>query len=130
MDLFDRGWDLARLWRRRRWRLLLNVIEHLPRNSHYGEALALDESLVDPNAKPSSNARPSVREWSPEVELLAAIFDRMNAFIQTQAEKNLRLKPWPGPLTAAELLKQYQRAQNRTRLERLIADAQQRHRDN
>ncbi len=121
---------MARLWRRRRWRLLLNVIEGLPRHSAYGEALALDESLVDPasaSARPSAEqARPSVREWSPEVELLAAIFDRLNGVIQIQSEKNLRLKPWPSPLTAAEVLRQRERRNNRRRLAELVAEAQER----
>jgi len=88
--------------RARRYRLLLNVIDHLGRDTHYGEAIALDKSLVDPDAKPVAG-RPSMREWSPVVELLAAIYDRLNGVIQIQSEKDLRLKPWPSPVLAADL---------------------------
>lgn len=119
------------MWHRRRWRLLLNVIDGLPRHSAYGEALALDESLVDPASarrapRGDDMPRPSVREWSPEVELLAAIFDRLNGVIQIQSEKNLRLKPWPSPVTAAEVLRQRERRKNRQRLTGLVAEAQER----
>lgn len=120
---------MARLWRARRWRLLLNVIEGLPRNSAYGESLALDETLVDPagdRRKTEEMPRPSVREWSPEVELLAAIFDRLNGVIQIQSEKNLRLKPWPSPVTAAEVLRNRERRNRRKRLDELIAEAKER----
>ena len=71
-----------------------------------------------------------MREWSPEVELLAAIYDRLSSVIQIQSEKDLKLKPWPSPQTAAEILKQYRRQQNRSRLETLIADAKARAKDN
>jgi hypothetical protein len=63
------------------------------------------------------------------VELLAAIFDRMNAFIQTQAEKDLRLKPWPSPVTAAEVVKAEQRKQRHARMGQLITEAQRRYRE-
>lgn len=91
----------------------------------------MDESLVgDPDETPKATPRPSMREWSPEVELLAAIFDRLSGVIQIQSEKNLKLKPWPSPLTAAEILKQYRRQKNRSRLETLIADAKRRAQEN
>lgn len=106
------------------------MVDHLPRNTAYGEAIALDESLVDPDTAPTGTARPSMREWSPEVELLAAIFDRLSSLIQVQADKDLKLKPWPAPVTAAEILKQYRRQQNRSRLETLIADAKRRGAEN
>ena len=107
---------------------MLNVIEGLPRNSAYGEALALDETIVEPASarRDAPDPRPSVREWSPEVELLAAIFDRLNGVIQIQSEKNLRLKPWPSPLTAAEVLRMRERRQRRKRLDELIAEARER----
>lgn len=67
-----------------------------------------------------------MREWSPEVELLAAIFDRLNGVIQIQSEKNLHLKPWPNPITAAEVLRQRTRRTKRARLTQLVEDAQRR----
>lgn len=104
------------------------MIEHLPRNSAYAEALALDQSLLDRLERPTrgkrEQPRPKVREWSAEVELLAAIFDRLNGVIQIQSKKNLHLKPWPRPITAAEVMRAYKRRQTRSRLEQLVADAQ------
>lgn len=107
------------------------MIDGLPRHSHYGEAIAMDKALVDPQQqdRPGSQPRPSMREWSPEVELLAAVFNRMNSFVQTQAEKDLKLKPWPTPLTAAELVTAEQRRQRRARLTERITEAQQRYRE-
>lgn len=104
------------------------MIEGLPRDSHYSEALALDTELARMNngQAPAAEPRPAMRDWSPEVELLAAIFDRMNAFIQTQSEKNLRLKPWPTPLTAKELLRREERKRNRSRLMQLVAEGKAR----
>lgn len=119
---------MSQLMRTRQYRLMLNVIDGLPRNSHYGEAIAMDESLVDPKAaKEDKDARPSMREWSPEYELLAANYDRLNALIQIQSSKKLNLKPWPSPMTAAELVKQQRRKANRARLQRLVVEAQARH---
>lgn len=105
------------------------MADGLPRHSHYGEALALDTELARMQNGKQADARPSMREWSPEVELLAAIFDRMNAFIQTQSEKNLRLKPWPTPITAKELLRQSERKRHRARLMRLVEEAKARNTD-
>lgn len=108
--------------------MLLNIVDHLPRNSAYGEACALDEALVDPDAPPERR-RPSMREWSPEVELLAAIFDRLNNVVQVQSSKDLRLKPWPSPVTAADMLRERERRNRRARLTRLIANAKRRYRE-
>lgn len=43
-----------------------------------------------------------------------------------QADKDLHLKPWLGPLTAAELIRQEKRQKYRGRLERLVDEAKQR----
>lgn len=112
----------------REWRLLANVIDGLPQHSHYGEAVAMDRSLVDPNAKPVQ-PRPAMREWTPIVELLAAMYGRMNDFVQTQATKDLKLKPWPTPITAHDLVRAEERKRRRALMERRIAEAQQRYRE-
>lgn len=115
------------MMRARQYRLMLNVIDGLPRNSHYGEAIAMDESLVEPEAGKGEAPRPTMREWSPLYELCVGLYDRLNALIQIQSQKKLNLKPWPGPMTAAELVKQQRRKQNRARLQRLVVEAQARH---
>lgn len=89
----------------------------------------MDESLVDESDSSSQaqpDARPSMREWSPEVELLAAIFDRLNGVIQIQSEKNLRLKPWPAPKTARDVLRQRERRKTRERLTQIVEEARAR----
>lgn len=45
-DLAFRGIDLNRLWRSRQWRKLLNLINHLPPNSHFNEALTGDREVM------------------------------------------------------------------------------------
>lgn len=107
-DLAFRGIDLAQLWRGRRWRLLLNLIEHLPRGSAFAEAVAEDDDLADRNAvRPTRRRSPPVSEFTPDVELLAAVHDRIGNLITVVAatsgsKKPPKPKPWPRPVTAAE----------------------------
>lgn len=71
------------LWRRRQWRLLANLIEHLPRNSHFAEAVLADEEYAEALLKqglPESSER--VSEWSPEREALAQIVDALHVLTQ------------------------------------------------
>ena len=118
-DLFDRGWDLSDLVQGRRWRLLLNVIDGLPRDSAFGEALALDEEIAAA-ASGKADARPSVREWTPEVELLAAIHDRLIDVVQVQMDKKYQADQWPRPLTAAEMLRRKESRRRRARVRELF----------
>jgi hypothetical protein len=119
-DLFDRGWDLADLWAGRRWRLLLNMIEGLPSNSHYIAALADDEELAasfdgDPAPRP-----PRLTEWSPEVAAIVASFDRLGdilcTLIAANGGKPPKIPPYPRPVTAAERVKQQRRMLNHREL--------------
>jgi hypothetical protein len=77
------------LWRGRRWRKLLNILEHLPRTSAYAQALATDERLAEaiaelPEADRAVNPKWSRyhRDYSPEVEMLSAVFDRLGELIR------------------------------------------------
>lgn len=45
-DLAFRGVSLKALWGERRWRELLNLINHLPPNSHFNEALTSDREVM------------------------------------------------------------------------------------
>ncbi len=102
------------MWKRRRWRLLLNVLEHLPRTSVYAQACALDEELAgkvlaytqgDDRSANAKWAR-SHREYSPEVEMLSAVYDRIGELVRVTAmARGARAKapsPAPRPISALE----------------------------
>jgi hypothetical protein len=119
-DLFDRGWDLADLWRRRRVRLLLNVIDGLPVNSAYVEAIADDDEAAE-QAPKGEPAPPRLREWSPERSLLTDINERLGELIAVTAAaasgKPVRPPPaYPRPITAAERIARRRRREQHERL--------------
>jgi hypothetical protein len=65
------------LWCEGQYRLILNVIGRLPRNSHYKSAMALDEELARDAPDPVGVYRPPLTEWSPEREALADVVDSL-----------------------------------------------------
>lgn len=95
-------------------------IDNLPRASGYVEAVSLDEDLAaeavkHPPAKKSSPIR--MRDWSPELEMLALMIDRMGEVIQAviaaQGGKPPRIKPMPRPHTAIDELRDPRRQHQR-----------------
>jgi hypothetical protein len=112
--------DLATEWRSRRWRRLLNIIEHLPRTSAYREAVAQDEDLARHmlSKAPLEESKPIRRmsDWSAEVELLTAVLDRLGEVVQAVAAlggaKPKKVPAAPRPVTA------YERVHRRRRSER------------
>jgi len=82
------GADLGALWRDRRWRYLLNLIDHLP-TSHYAHAVSQDpehakmlaEAMVarkaDSNALESPKG-PPLHSWSPQMAITADLIDSVN----------------------------------------------------
>lgn len=113
-DFWERGHDLAVLWKQRRWQYLLDIIDRLPRTSALAEAMAEDEQLADrmlARADTDTNAprRPPSRrvsEYSAEVELLSALLDRVGEVVQAVAAsagaKPRKVTPAPRPVTAME----------------------------
>ena len=109
VDLRWRGVDMLDLWRGTLSpRTLLNLIDHLPRTSHFQEAMAQDDEIVDglvdlPDGQPSP---PPLTEFSPEVELLAAVVDRLgdlgSTIIASNGGKPRNSRPWPRPVTAMD----------------------------
>lgn len=109
------------LWRQRRWRLLLNLIEGLPRDSCYIEAFVQDEDaagqILDA-ADGTEDSRPVRRmsEWSPAVEELAYIGDRVTELIQitvaARGRRPAKVPARPRPRTALERVR-YRRAKSR-----------------
>lgn len=98
--------DLATEWRGRRWRKLLNLIDHLPRDSAYVEAIANDDAMADQLVEqvPETAPGPRLSDWSPEVEALYALVDRVTELIHLTAAVNGakpgRMQPAPRPVTA------------------------------
>lgn len=112
--------DLATEWRSRRWRRLLNVIDRLPRDSAYVEALANDEELAEQMLRrdrgEEKKAKRRLSDWSPTVEVLTAILDRLGELTQAVAAlggaKPRKVPRAPYPVTA------FDRVRNRNRSER------------
>jgi hypothetical protein len=119
-----RGVDLATEWRRRRWRKLLNLIDHLPRDTAYVDAVADDELVAEAMAdQPDPPVRaPRMATWSPEVELLTALLDRVAELIHvvamTAGAKPGRRTPAPRPVTALDRVRQRRRE---TQHQRVVA---------
>lgn len=102
--------DLATEWRSRRWRRLLSLIDRLPRDSAYVEALSNDEefaALFPADDTPGQPVR-RMADWSPAVEMLTVIVDRLGEVVQAIAAlggvKPRKLPRAPRPVTAAERL--------------------------
>lgn len=104
--------DLTTLWRERRWRFLLNLIDHLPRNSFYSEAVANDPEharmLAEAQAQHADDTRdeegpsgPPMHTWSAEVAAIVDLTDAVRrveyAVVAVQADKGKGPKP-PEPL--------------------------------
>lgn len=109
-----RGIDLAQLWRSRRWRLLLNLIDRLPRESHYVEAMLDDEQYALLVADmPLSEPERRMREWTPELEALATVADRLVDVIDVLSIANggkaSELRRSIRPVTAIERVRNRQR---------------------
>jgi hypothetical protein len=114
------GLDLATEWRSRRWRRLLGIIDQLPRDSRYVEAVTQDEQLAErwADRKEKSDTGPKRRmaDWSVQVELLTAILNRLGEATQAIAAlggaKPRKVPPAPVPTTAMD------RIRNRKRFEK------------
>lgn len=111
--------DVGRLWRSRHWRKLLNLIDHLPQNTWYHQAIStdIDHAVMLLEAQEAAKKRgdepppagPALRSWSPEVDMLARVLDATNqvAFVIGKANgaKGKAPKPAQRPPTAMETAK-------------------------
>ena len=106
------GADLGELWRQRRWRYLLNLIDHLPGHSWYSAAVARDPEHADMLAKAEQErqdsgqapAGPSLSTWTPEVAVLADLIDAVN-----HVSYSVQMSVWDGKGAKPESLKPYAR---------------------
>lgn len=119
------------MWQQRRFRKLLNIIERLPRHSHYIEAIADDEEVARQVALAGSDDEKPVRrmrEWSVEVEILVAIAERLGVNItavQASAgiKQPLKLPTLPRPRTAIDRWRELsRREQHSSIVARLLPD--------
>lgn len=121
-DLITRGLDLGELWRERRWHLLWTTLIYLPRNSATKEKLVLDEEFAErvlrreeARGADAEAKAISMRDYSPEVEALYAVIDRLgdviSGLVGLSGGKPKRVKPMPRPETA------FMRVKRRKRLE-------------
>ncbi len=92
-DLHPRGTDIGALWRARDWRRLLNLIDHLPRNTYYSEKMTNDEEYAKAMAEAQAEQQadggsakrtpPPMHSWSFEAGMLAEIIDAIHALDHT-----------------------------------------------
>ena len=95
------------MWRDREWRKTRNLIDHLPSWSFYNEARANDEEIAAFLAdKEAPERQEKISDWSPEVGLLAAIYDRlgqvMDVLVRVNGGEKLKLEPLPRPVSAIQ----------------------------
>lgn len=98
------GVDLDALWRGRRFRRLLNLIDHLPRHTWYSEAVSTDQEHAEMLAKAlaeqgddGSKHSPPMHTWSPEVDMLAKVVDAVRSVNHTLAAVNSEKGKAPKP---------------------------------
>lgn len=127
------GTDLGQLWRERRWRLLLNLIDHLPRHSFYSEAVSNDEEhaklLADAMAKREADddappSGPPMHTWTPELAAITDVLDAVRhvSYTVSASAGNKQAKPpkpSPRPTTALERFQKS--ATHRVRQEKHVA---------
>ena len=98
IDLYEQG----------RWTFALTLIDHLPRTSAFAAAVAQDDELAaEVGDLPKGSDVPPLTEWTPEVQALAAVVDRLadlvNAVVVNHPSgkgKPSRVRPYPRPVTA------------------------------
>lgn len=120
------GQDLGDLWRGRRWRLLLDIIDRLPAHSWYAAAVSQDEEHAkmlaeaiasQPEGKNDGDKQhPSLTTWTPEVAAMTNVLDAVrsvqHAIVAVNSEKGKAPKPPdPAPRPVTPLEKAIKRAQ-------------------
>ncbi len=103
-------------WKARRWRKLLDLIEHLPRHSAYLEAVSEDETIASMLLDRGDESRAPKRrmsEYDAVVETLSTLVDRVgeliNAVLASKGVKPRRIPPAPRPVTAMQRLREGRR---------------------
>lgn len=123
-DLAVRGWDVVDLFEQGRFAFTLSIIDNLPRTSAYAQAVAQDDELASTMAEPLTARTVPMTEWSPEVEALAVVVDRLaevtNTLIATAGGKPKQIRPYPRPVTAFDRTRAQRRREAAAELERKL----------
>jgi hypothetical protein len=106
------------MFRDRRWLDLLTLIDWLPRNCAYIEALSEDDEVAEevlrqPENQKPRGAAPRISEWSPELERMTDLLDRMGevmiAVVASQGGKAPKIRPAARPRTAIDRMRERKR---------------------
>lgn len=85
------------------------MIDHLPQDSFFVEAIADDEEYALQTAlQPKQDQSPRLSEWSAEAALLAMVVDRLGLLASMLAQfgkSRLSLPPVERPMTATERMR-------------------------
>lgn len=94
------------MWRARRWRKLLNLIDHLPRHTYYAQAVAEDpdhmaaiEKAVGSSEASGPAPLPKLAWWTPEVDKLTDVLDAIRSLqdvlirVNVEAAAAKKMKP-------------------------------------
>jgi hypothetical protein len=107
--------DAGELWRARRWRTMLDLIDHLPGWSWYASAVFNDEehaamlaesmkAQAEGGEKPTG--APPQHHWTPEVQAITTLTDAVNQITYVTSAANggkpSPPKPMPRPLSPLE----------------------------
>lgn len=134
------GIDPGALWRSRQWRLLLNLIDHLPQNTWYQAAVSMDPEHAEMVIAAQEKARksgepdpgpkaPSMAIWSPEVDMLAKVLDAVNgvmtAVIKSAGGNPKDPKPTPRPANAMEVARLRKRSREHEKMKARLLPGRQ-----
>lgn len=101
-DLAEQGWDVPALFRARRWRFLLTLIDGLGSTSRTVAAMlndpevALETARALAEAEDDDSTEAQLRSQTPEVRVMQDIFDLLVAAFGGK-------EPYPRPVSAVEL---------------------------
>lgn len=97
------------MWRARHFKRLLELIDHLPGDTYYAQAVASDPTHAEMMAKEQGRSRdwaPPMATWDQHCELLATLNDKVEQlFLATIAANSKpgsakpKFQPYPRPRT-------------------------------
>ena len=104
------GVDLARWWRARRWRALLDLIDQLPMASRFAEAVANDPEQARLIALQRQRSGDDGAAWSPRLaefdlharllrDVINGLLGVQSAVIAAAGAKPPKPEPYPVPVT-------------------------------
>lgn len=112
------------IWKSKRYRYLLNLIDQLPSHTRFHEAYLNNDSIAEKIASAQMDAdeaesqkwAPPQRTWSPEAEMLASIIDAIHRLQATSVAvaggKAKSPKPFPRPKSRVDHFIQLKRMES------------------